>query len=337
MRILTEPQNALMRQYQALLATEGIKLEFSRRGVAEIARFAMEVNQATENIGARRLATILETRPRGPLVRGARTAAAPLVRFEADEVARKAAPTGAGPGPEPVHPLRRRPGRAPAGGAPRRLRQARGPAAPAAIVPQPVTELRLASAATSSSDVRAPRARPPTAAASGCWRSSSSATEQAGVRAAARRSCGARPPESPIVRERPVAARGRDAVPPARAPVRGRVGPRRSSLSPCASLRGSRSTQPLEMRRPGSCCAGLSPEPAPATSHPGADPNPGPDSNPGTAPTRRLQARPTPNRTSPSPTPWTKPRRRRRPAAGHPPTGQPSGLLRVPRRPVPVR
>ena len=59
-RILTEPRNALIRQYRDLLATEGIDLSFSEEAVGEVARFAMEVNEATENIGARRLATILE-------------------------------------------------------------------------------------------------------------------------------------------------------------------------------------------------------------------------------------------------------------------------------------
>jgi ATP-dependent HslUV protease ATP-binding subunit HslU len=60
-RILTEPRSALLGQYQALLSTEGLELSFTEEAVREMARFAMEVNQATENIGARRLATILET------------------------------------------------------------------------------------------------------------------------------------------------------------------------------------------------------------------------------------------------------------------------------------
>ncbi len=54
-RILTEPENALVKQYKALLATEGVTLEFTPEGVAEIARIAYEVNEQTENIGARRL------------------------------------------------------------------------------------------------------------------------------------------------------------------------------------------------------------------------------------------------------------------------------------------
>jgi ATP-dependent HslUV protease ATP-binding subunit HslU len=60
-RILTEPHNALIRQYQALMATEGIKLEFSDDAIREIARTATRVNERTENIGARRLHTIMET------------------------------------------------------------------------------------------------------------------------------------------------------------------------------------------------------------------------------------------------------------------------------------
>jgi ATP-dependent HslUV protease ATP-binding subunit HslU len=60
-RILTEPQAAPVTQYQALLRTEGVDLAFTEEAVREIARFAAQVNQTTENIGARRLATILET------------------------------------------------------------------------------------------------------------------------------------------------------------------------------------------------------------------------------------------------------------------------------------
>ena len=59
-RILTEPENALTRQYTALLDTEGVKLLFRDDGVAEIARIAAEVNERTENIGARRLHTVIE-------------------------------------------------------------------------------------------------------------------------------------------------------------------------------------------------------------------------------------------------------------------------------------
>lgn len=59
-RILTEPKNALTKQYVALLETEGIKVEFSDDAIKEIARLAAQVNQNTDNIGARRLHTILE-------------------------------------------------------------------------------------------------------------------------------------------------------------------------------------------------------------------------------------------------------------------------------------
>ena len=59
-RILTEPQNALIKQYVALLETEEVRLDFSEDAVQEIAAIASTVNQATENIGARRLYTILE-------------------------------------------------------------------------------------------------------------------------------------------------------------------------------------------------------------------------------------------------------------------------------------
>jgi len=58
--ILTEPKNALTKQYTELIKTEGIEVEFSEDAVQEIAKIAVEVNQNTENIGARRLHTILE-------------------------------------------------------------------------------------------------------------------------------------------------------------------------------------------------------------------------------------------------------------------------------------
>jgi ATP-dependent HslUV protease ATP-binding subunit HslU len=58
--ILTEPKNALTKQYTALLETEGTRVEFSDAAITEIARIASEVNENTDNIGARRLHTILE-------------------------------------------------------------------------------------------------------------------------------------------------------------------------------------------------------------------------------------------------------------------------------------
>jgi ATP-dependent HslUV protease ATP-binding subunit HslU len=59
-KILVEPDNALIKQYIALLATEGIQIEFSDEAITRIAEVAFEVNQNTDNIGARRLHTILE-------------------------------------------------------------------------------------------------------------------------------------------------------------------------------------------------------------------------------------------------------------------------------------
>ncbi|MCY1077012.1 ATP-dependent protease ATPase subunit HslU [Archangium lansingense] len=59
-RILREPRNSLIRQYTALLATEGVRLNFSDDAILELARIAQSVNERTENIGARRLHTVLE-------------------------------------------------------------------------------------------------------------------------------------------------------------------------------------------------------------------------------------------------------------------------------------
>jgi ATP-dependent HslUV protease ATP-binding subunit HslU len=59
-RILTEPKGALITQYRALLDTEGVSLDFTREGLEEIAATAVQVNERTENIGARRLFTIME-------------------------------------------------------------------------------------------------------------------------------------------------------------------------------------------------------------------------------------------------------------------------------------
>ena len=59
-RILLEPQNALIKQYRALMATEGLEVEFDAEAINEIAALATEVNERTENIGARRLHTVME-------------------------------------------------------------------------------------------------------------------------------------------------------------------------------------------------------------------------------------------------------------------------------------
>jgi len=59
-RILTEPEHSLVKQHQALLATEGVELEVTADGISELARIAAELNRAGENIGARRLITVVE-------------------------------------------------------------------------------------------------------------------------------------------------------------------------------------------------------------------------------------------------------------------------------------
>jgi ATP-dependent HslUV protease ATP-binding subunit HslU len=59
-RILTEPRNALIKQYQAMMDTEGVTIEFTIDAIDSIANFAAQVNQQTEDIGARRLQTIME-------------------------------------------------------------------------------------------------------------------------------------------------------------------------------------------------------------------------------------------------------------------------------------
>jgi ATP-dependent HslUV protease ATP-binding subunit HslU len=66
-KILREPKNALLKQYQDLLAVDGVQLEFEEEAIDEIARVATEVNSKTENIGARRLHTVLERLLEGPL------------------------------------------------------------------------------------------------------------------------------------------------------------------------------------------------------------------------------------------------------------------------------
>ena len=59
-RILTEPENALTKQYAALLATEGVTLDFREDGLRRVAEIAYQVNGDTDNIGARRLHTVME-------------------------------------------------------------------------------------------------------------------------------------------------------------------------------------------------------------------------------------------------------------------------------------
>lgn len=92
LRILTEPRNSLVKQYQALLETERVSLVFTEDGLAEIARVAFEANTRLENIGARRLHTVLETvleeiSYRAPERRGETfTVDAELVRSQLGEV-----------------------------------------------------------------------------------------------------------------------------------------------------------------------------------------------------------------------------------------------------------
>jgi ATP-dependent HslUV protease ATP-binding subunit HslU len=59
-RILIQPKNSLIKQYQALLKTEGIELEFTEDAITKLAEMTAEINRSTENIGARRLHTLLE-------------------------------------------------------------------------------------------------------------------------------------------------------------------------------------------------------------------------------------------------------------------------------------
>ncbi len=90
-RILTEPKGALLAQYEALMATEDVELSFTDAAVREMARIAMQVNAATENIGARRLATILEA-VLDEVSFDAGEGGARSVRIDAAEVRAKLAP-----------------------------------------------------------------------------------------------------------------------------------------------------------------------------------------------------------------------------------------------------
>ncbi len=87
-RILTEPKNALIKQYVALLKTEGVKLRFDEDAIREIALMACIVNNNSENIGARRLHTIMEALLEDTLFKGS-DLAKKVVRIDADYVRRK--------------------------------------------------------------------------------------------------------------------------------------------------------------------------------------------------------------------------------------------------------
>jgi len=87
-RILTEPDNSLVKQYKALLASEGCDLEFSDDAVREIARVAATANDRTENIGARRLQTVLSALLED-LLFGLPESGEEHVRFDGEDVKRK--------------------------------------------------------------------------------------------------------------------------------------------------------------------------------------------------------------------------------------------------------
>ncbi len=88
-KILTLPQNALLKQYAALLQTEGVELEFSEDAIFEIARIAFLVNEQVENIGARRLHTILSTLLDDILFGVPDVMEATAVKIDADKVKKK--------------------------------------------------------------------------------------------------------------------------------------------------------------------------------------------------------------------------------------------------------
>ena len=87
-RILTEPDAALIKQYQALLATEGVNLEFTATAIRRLAEIAFEVNASTENIGARRLHTVVE-RLLENLAFDAPTRSGETIRLDASDVDEK--------------------------------------------------------------------------------------------------------------------------------------------------------------------------------------------------------------------------------------------------------
>ena len=106
-RILTEPENALIKQYEALMATEGVRVTFAPEAIDEIAAIAEKVNDEAENIGARRLHTIMEK------VMEDISFEAPDYREEGHPDRPGICPGTAqghpqGPGPEALHPMTRR-------------------------------------------------------------------------------------------------------------------------------------------------------------------------------------------------------------------------------------
>ena len=104
-RILTEPETALTKQYSALLSTESVTLEFTADSVDELARLAVEVNSTTENIGARRLSTLME-RLLDEVSFDAPEMAGAAVKVDGEYVRESARRDRAGPGPLALCALR---------------------------------------------------------------------------------------------------------------------------------------------------------------------------------------------------------------------------------------
>ena len=104
MRILTEPDASLTAQYKALLGTEKVDVEFAKDGVRRIAEIAFSVNERTENIGARRLHTVMER-----LLETVSFDAAENGGIDGGDRRRLRGPAsrhaGQGRGPEPLHPV----------------------------------------------------------------------------------------------------------------------------------------------------------------------------------------------------------------------------------------
>ena len=102
--ILTQTEASLVAQYQALLATEGVTLEITPDGIRRLAQTAFDVNEATENIGARRLATVMERLLDGTSF-DAPALAGRTVRLDAAAVDAKLSPTWRATRTCPLHPL----------------------------------------------------------------------------------------------------------------------------------------------------------------------------------------------------------------------------------------
>ena len=103
-RILTEPEHSLLKQYVALLATEGVTLDFADGAVDAVAELAADINERIENIGARRLATVME-KLLEEISFTASDKGGEAVRVDAAYVNEKVAPLAARGDLEPVHPV----------------------------------------------------------------------------------------------------------------------------------------------------------------------------------------------------------------------------------------